>query len=387
MGRAVSASSKKAKSVPTKDLKDNREHELQHMVEHMFTATRSLMQRDEETRMMNISLSGKLLEKIGQIDSISRLREALHKSPDVASGLHLILSTAMKDLDMDIGAVFVLDADKKTVIPRVSQNKIRESQLETSYPLEAKLLEFKAIKEDNSISEIVREKNESVLGLSSTHCAPIHYEGSVFGIIALASQKEIKLDSSDLAILSIYSELASTVFKEQRLTVEPEREQIRSEKRKYELGFGRMYVVTNDIDKAFEVFADNVLTGLDGLCITRRFPPEVRKDWGLQKTPIVWLTEERLEDVDVVYSLEDLSILISNFLANVTRGIVLLDGFEYLVTNHGFEGFIRFLQRTRSRFERKECILVAPLLEQALDIRETRLIEREMTIINLERNH
>ena len=361
----------------------NNKHELERMVEHMFTTTRNLMQRNEETSMMNISISGKLLEKISQIDNISRLREALRKSPDVGSGLNQILSTAMKDLGMDSGAVFVVDVKKKTAVLRASQSKIGESQLEENYPLDEELLEFKTIRENNSISVIVREKNESILGLSSIHCAPIHYEGSIYGILALASQKEITLDSSDLAILSLYSELASAVFKEQRLTVEPVREQIRSEKRKYELRFGRMYVVANDIDKAFEVFADNVLTGLDGLCITRRFPPEVRKDWGLQKTPIVWLTEEKLEDFDVVYSLEDLSILIASFLSNVTRGIVLLDGFEYLVTNHSFEAFIRFLQRTRSRFERNECILVAPLLEQALDTRETRLIEREMTTINL----
>lgn len=357
--------------------------ELKRIVEQMFTTARNLVQRNEETRMMNISLSGKLLEKISQIDSISRLREALRTSPDIGSSLNMILGTAMKGLGMDVGAVFVVDENNKTAVLRASQSKIGEIQLRESYPLDEKLSEFRTIREKDSISEIVGKKDESILGLSSIHCGPIYCDGLIHGILALASHKEIMCDSSDLAILNLYSELASAVFKEQRLTIEPAREQIRSEKRKFQLRFGRMYVVANDIDKAFEIFADNVLTGLDGLCITRRFPPEVRRDWGLQKTPIVWLTEERLEDIDVVYSLEDLSILISNFLANVTRGIVLLDGFEYLVTNHGFETFIRFLQRMRCRFERKECILIAPLSEQALDTRETGLIEREMAAISL----
>jgi len=357
--------------------------ELKRIVEHMFTTARNLVQRNEETKMMNISVSGKLLEKISQIDSISRLREALRTSPDVGSSLNMILGTAMKDLGMDVGAVFVVDENNKTAVLRASQSKIGEIQLRESYPLDEKLSEFRTIREKDSISEIVGKKDESILGLSSIHCGPIYCDGLIHGILALASHKELMFDSSDLAILNLYSELASAVFKEQRLTIEPARERIRNEKRKFQLRFGRMYVVANDIDKAFEIFADNVLTGLDGLCITRRFPPEVRRDWGLQKTPIVWLTEERLEDIDVVYSLEDLSILISNFLANVTRGIVLLDGFEYLVTNHGFETFIRFLQRTRSRFERKECILIAPLSEQALDTRETGLIEREMAAISL----
>lgn len=145
-----------------------------------------------------------------------------------------------------------------------------------------------------------------------------------------------------------------------------------------ELDLGGQYLVKNDLEKAFEVFTDRVLSGLDGLCITREHPAKVKRRYGLDRVPIIWLSAERIEGQITVDSLIDLSILIGNFLQKVKRGIVLLDGFEYLITNHGFNSFIRFLQFIKDRFERSNSILIAPLLEEALDMKETKLIEREM---------
>jgi len=145
-----------------------------------------------------------------------------------------------------------------------------------------------------------------------------------------------------------------------------------------ELEFGSQYLVKNDSEKAFQVFTDKVFNGADGLCITREHPAKVKRRYGLERTPVVWLTAERIEGQQTVDSLIDLSILIGNFLQRVKRGIVLLDGFEYLITNHGFNSFIKFLQFIRDRFERSNSILIAPLLEEALDMKEARLIEREM---------
>jgi len=140
---------------------------------------------------------------------------------------------------------------------------------------------------------------------------------------------------------------------------------------------GGVYLAKNNVENAFDVFVDGILGGLDGLCITRAFPPKVRRKYGLEKTPIVWLTTEKVNGQVAVNSLQDLSILIWNFLEKTKRSIVFLDGVEYLITNHGFESFIRFLQLNRSRFEQKESILVIPIMEDAMDAKHVRLIERE----------
>jgi hypothetical protein len=137
------------------------------------------------------------------------------------------------------------------------------------------------------------------------------------------------------------------------------------------------------VDKAFEFFAQVVLSGLEGLCITREYPPKIRAKYGLKKTPVVWLTEEKAKGEITVYSLQDLSIMIGSFLAKANRGMVLLDGVEYLATNHGFESLIRFLQVNRNRFESLESVLVIPVTEGTISERELGLIERETKMLKI----
>ncbi len=161
------------------------------------------------------------------------------------------------------------------------------------------------------------------------------------------------------------------------------RETIKEWKTRLCLMPGYAYLAKNEIEKSYEVFVDLVLGGLDGLCVTRKFPPRVRHMYCLKKTSIVWLTEEKVEGESTVYSLQDLSILINQFLERTEHGVVLLDGLEYLVVNHGFEHLIRFLQLIRGRFEQTGGILIVPVLEEALELERARLIEREMKILKL----
>jgi len=337
-----------------------------------------LRERNEDIKSLNEGITQRLIQKISQIDNISALRDRLRKSPGVSTGFDLILDTALNDFQMDVGVVVIIDREENAVKVRDFKSRIEGMKVDESYPLNAGFAELEALRESSSVSKIVGQGELSILKTASIHCAPILFGKEVYGILALGSQKDLTLDDSDLAVLGMYSELTSTLFEIQKLTVVPVKEAGRAAKRRFELESGSSYLVENDIEKAFEVFVDNVFSGLEGLCITRQFPPKVRRKYGLEKTPIVWLTSERAEGEATVHSIQDLSILIASFLDNTERGVVLLDGLEYLITNHGFEILIRFLQTSRSRFEKKDAILIAALLEKALDAKEVTLIEREM---------
>jgi two-component system cell cycle response regulator len=108
------------------------------------------------------------------------------------------------------------------------------------------------------------------------------------------------------------------------------------------------------------------------------YPPKVRTKYGLEKTPIVWLTSEASEGEQSVNSIQDLSIMIGDYLEKAEKAIVLLDGVEYLITNHGFESFLKFLQILKDRLQKRNAVLIAPVLEQALEPKELALVEREM---------
>ncbi len=150
-----------------------------------------------------------------------------------------------------------------------------------------------------------------------------------------------------------------------------------AEERRFMLEPGCCYLFEDDVEKAFKVFVDSVVAGLEGLCVTREFPKHIRTKYRLDSTPIVWLTLDGADGETTVRSLQDLSIMLGNHLNKARCSVILLDGCEYLITNYGFESFLRFLQLNRSRFEQKESILVIPIMEDAMDAKHVRLIERE----------
>jgi PAS domain S-box-containing protein len=331
----------------------------------------------KEIQVLTENLSKRLVQKIGQMDNLSMIRDKLRKCPDVSTGLDLVLEAALNDLDMDVGAVLLVDNAKNALIVRGFKSRVEGFKLEENYALNSDFVEFEAIRSRETVSKIVGQSELSILGAASIHCAPIYLCKDLCGLIVLGSEKGAVLDSSDQTVLGLYATLASTVFESQSLAITPVKETTRKINKRFNLEPGYVYIVKDDVEKAFEIFADNVLAGTEGLCITRQFPPKVRKSYGLEKTPIVWLTDEKVEGQISIQSLQDLSIAISNFLEKVSRSIMLLDGFEYLITNNGFDAFLRFLQLTRARFEVRDSILIAPLMERALDTKHIRLIERE----------
>jgi len=337
--------------------------------------------RTEEIKKLNESMSQRLIQKIRQIDNMSGVRDEVRKSPDISTALGLILDAVLNDLEMDTGAVLIVKRKENAVKLRGFKSGMEGMKLDDEYSLGVGFAELEALNENKNISKIVGRDETTILRTPSVHCAPIHFGKEVYGILACGSRKNLTLDGSDLTVLGLYSDLASTVFETRSLAITPVKEIGSIAEKRFDLESGCSYLAKNDIQKAFEAFTDNVLGGFDGLCITREFPSKVRRKFGLEKTPIVWLTGEKVEGQTTINSLQDLSVLIGNFLEKVDHGVVMLDGFEYLITNNGFDSFIRFLQMTRSRFEQRGAVFIAPLLEEALDAKQVKLIEREMKLL------
>ncbi|MEM4246340.1 MAG: PAS domain S-box protein [Candidatus Bathyarchaeia archaeon] len=360
--------------------KKRMEEELRRHVEHLEELVE---ERTKEVRELNKVLTQRLTQKISQIINISKARDKVRRAPDLSSALNRILEEALDNLGMDAGAILAIDREKNIAIVRSFKSKIEGLKPRESYPLDARFAGCEAIKEGRNLSRIVEKDEPRVFESASVHCAPIYLGQETYGALILGSQKAEALDDTDLIILGSYAELASSAFQSQSISIKPVKEAARHGERRFKLEFGNAYLVKNDVAKAYEVFADHVLSGHEGLCVTREFPDKVRRKYGLEKTPIIWLSEEKTEGQVTVYVLQDLSILLGDFLEKTQRGVVLLDGFEYLITNNGFEPFLRFLQLNRSRFEMKESILIAPITESALNEREVKLLEREMQTLTI----
>lgn len=148
----------------------------------------------------------------------------------------------------------------------------------------------------------------------------------------------------------------------------------------YELKEGRSYL-SRENDSSFAAFSELVRNGREGLCIARIFPDDVRKTYGLQTTPIRWLSEEKREDAISATDLLGISITLKDFMERAKRPVVMLQGIEYLARVNGFDPVIRLLDGLYETAGRKNAIILIPVSPNALEPREDAILVAETTPI------
>lgn len=118
-----------------------------------------------------------------------------------------------------------------------------------------------------------------------------------------------------------------------------------------------------------------------GLVITRRHPSEIRLDYLIQTTPVIWLSSIPGRDNMDPAKLSLLTDMIVNFLEKSDNGVVLIEGIEYLVTANDFQRVLRVIDRWNEVVMSKSSRLVMSLDPRAFDVREMALIERNREVV------
>src|SRR5919201_2152098 len=151
----------------------------------------------------------------------------------------------------------------------------------------------------------------------------------------------------------------------------------------YSLDRGVTYVVLErDAGLAFEIFKDLVTHGAQGLCITRRAPKAVMAEYGLERTPVLWLSRVATEKNAVRPSPpENVAMSIEHFIEASERSVVLLDGFEYLVAHNEFGSVLALLHDLNESVAIRESILLVPFDPSVFNEREIALIRREVRLL------
>jgi PAS domain S-box-containing protein len=346
-----------------------------------WTDSTERMRLEEEIKRLNDKMTLRLTEVTDQVELLSRSRNRLKAAPDVTSGLDIILDSVLWGFGLDSGAVLLLDRKENRVNVRASKGREKELRLDDSYPL-GDFVELKDL-QTTSVTKVVGEGERSIFGAATVLVVPILAGKEVYGLLVFGSVKPELLDSSSMRILELYSELVYSFMIEKSITVVPARELTRAGSFAGDLQPGQLCLITKDPTKAFAIFVSTVFGDHEGLCITRTYPPMVRSKYGLEKTPIVWLTGEACDGERTVNSIQDLSIVIGDFLEKAKKPVLLLDGFEYLVTKSGFDSFLRFLQVLKDRIQRAGGLLIAPILVDAFSAKELAHLERETATISV----
>lgn len=162
-------------------------------------------------------------------------------------------------------------------------------------------------------------------------------------------------------------------------------EEARSSAKVYELRRGFSYLVKETKpNKSFEIFVDQVTHNIQGLCVTRQHPTIIRKEWGLEKTPIIWLSNQLGKVYVNPSNIGILSDTIIRFVEKSGDGVILIDGIEFLIVNNDFDKVLRMVHHVTEAVMENRSRLIVSVDPRTLETRELALLERNMEIIEAE---
>ncbi|UCD91920.1 MAG: DUF835 domain-containing protein [Methanobacteriota archaeon] len=133
-------------------------------------------------------------------------------------------------------------------------------------------------------------------------------------------------------------------------------------------------------EKAYQLFRKALASGHPGLCATRVYPEILQKRYDLDNCAMIWLSNAGKEGSIRPRDLERLSLVLEQFISN-RKGVVLVDGIEYLITNNDFVTVLRLVQSLRDQIAMNLAIMIISLNPSTLGFQELNLLEREMDTV------
>ncbi|TLZ56536.1 MAG: DUF835 domain-containing protein [Methanobacteriota archaeon] len=175
-----------------------------------------------------------------------------------------------------------------------------------------------------------------------------------------ASDTRVGLGSVYTLMWSIF--IAYAVARYRYLVIEPvtEVQVTRAPRHRLEPGLNYL-VLENGRSAAMGAFRD-IVSATPGLCVTGLPPSRVAVRFGLERTPILWITAVANEGRTVRPNALDFELVhtVMKFLRENPGTAVLLDDLDYLAILAGFEAVARFLKRvTNQASASKGTVIVA----------------------------
>src|SRR5437867_5578328 len=156
--------------------------------------------------------------------------------------------------------------------------------------------------------------------------------------------------------------IAYAVVRYRYLVIEPVTEARTARAPRHRLERGLNYLVLeNGRTSALGAFRD-IVSATPGLCVTGLAPSRVSVRFGLERTPILWITTVSNEERTVRPNALDFELVhtVVKFLRENPGTAVLLDDLDYLATLAGFDAVARFLKRvTNQASASKGTVIVA----------------------------
>jgi len=144
---------------------------------------------------------------------------------------------------------------------------------------------------------------------------------------------------------------------------------------------GHTYVVKErKPQRAPDRFFQLLSQGYRGLYVTRQHPNHVEVPRGAD-VRLVWLSTTLGKDYMDPHNLSSLAAAIRDFLEKAGKGVILLDGLEYLMINNEFSRIMNFMELLHEVITEHRAILLVSVDDRAFEERELALIERNAVVV------
>jgi two-component system cell cycle response regulator len=134
--------------------------------------------------------------------------------------------------------------------------------------------------------------------------------------------------------------------------------------------------------KSFKMFKKVMSNGNSGLCISRTHPNMLQDEYKLGKVPIKWLTTGKPEEYTLAPTLlPKITNVITDFIQNNSKSVVLLEGIEYLIDQNDFKSVLKMVHSINDAVMRGSSIFIMPLDPYILEKKELHILGRDLITV------
>ncbi|MCK4827911.1 DUF835 domain-containing protein, partial [bacterium] len=135
----------------------------------------------------------------------------------------------------------------------------------------------------------------------------------------------------------------------------------------------------------FEVFEEALSKGLNGLCITRMHPQQIKNSYTsiAKGSQVLWLTDRESvkESPTVSPMISNVNSIVEDFIDNNPRAVLLFDGLEYLISVNSFKPVLFFIEGIKDKIAENEVSLLFSVSPMTFDQKQLKTLERVMEIV------
>ena len=146
---------------------------------------------------------------------------------------------------------------------------------------------------------------------------------------------------------------------------------------------GRSYAVEEKgTDMSFRIFASELNAGRKGLIISRRHPEQIREEYGLRNTPMIWLANRPVKDAVAPSNLSLLGRTVMRFMSNGGNTVVLVEGLEKMILETSTEKAMRFIFELEDEAMVRGSRLILSFDPEGLSQRDRALLMRNLIVLD-----